>query len=66
MTLFKDYTLTWWQFGLLKSSLMAFGILVGSTWPAVFSGSLAIALLWIVFAVPAIYLVIITLKQAGK
>jgi len=29
---FKTYTVTWWQVGLLKVSLIALGILIGSTW----------------------------------
>ena len=66
MKYFKDYTLSWWQFGLMKISLIALGILIGCTWPAVFGGAWVIALLWGAFAVPAIYLAAVSLKQVGK
>jgi len=66
MTYFKDYTFKWWQFSLLKVSLLALGILIGKTWPAVFSGTGINALLWVVFAVPAVYLAAVAYKQIVK
>ena len=38
MTLFKSFTFTWWQVGLLKLSLLSLGAVVGATWPGVFAG----------------------------
>jgi len=36
--LFQPITFTWWQVGLLKLSLVALGVVVGSTWPGLFVG----------------------------
>ena len=41
MNPFRSYTLEWWQIGLLKISMIAFGIALGATWPGVFAGWLA-------------------------
>ena len=35
MTIFKNYTFTWWQVGLLKFALLFVGIAVGSYWSTV-------------------------------
>jgi hypothetical protein len=61
MNPFKDYTLTWWQFGLLKTAMMAFGLAVGASWPATF-GSL-VPVLWVLFIIPSIYLMYVAFKQ---
>ncbi|HSB78121.1 MAG TPA: hypothetical protein VLM91_05000 [Candidatus Methylomirabilis sp.] len=58
---FKAFRLTWWQAGLLKLSMVALGLAVGSTWPAVFVGWQG--LLWILFVVPGFYLSYMWLKQ---
>ena len=34
MNPFKSYTLTWWQFSLLKTAIIAFGLALGASWPA--------------------------------
>jgi hypothetical protein len=36
MTPFRTLSFTWWQVGLLKFSLLALGLAIGSMWPAVF------------------------------
>jgi hypothetical protein len=36
MNLLKSGTLTWWQVGILKISLLSLGIAIGSTWPEIF------------------------------
>ena len=36
MKIFKDYTLSWWQMGIFKLSLLAIGIAIGANWPQVF------------------------------
>ena len=51
---FQSYTLEWWQIGLLKISMIAFGIALGATWPGVFAGWLAP--LWLVFIAGAVYM----------
>jgi len=61
MTLFKDYTFAWWQLSLLKISMVALGLAVGSLWPAVVSGWRD--LLLVLFVVPAFYLSYVWLKQ---
>ena len=38
MSLFKTFSLTWWQAGLFKLGLLALGIVVGTYWPNVFAG----------------------------
>ncbi len=54
MNPFKSYTLTWWQVGLLKVSMLALGLVIGATWPEEFETWTV--LLWILFATPAAYL----------
>jgi uncharacterized membrane protein len=66
MKIFKDYTLHWWQFGLLKLSLIAFGILLGSRWANMFSTPPITIVLLVLFIVPSLYLIAITLKQTAK
>ena len=61
MNPFTDFTLAWWQVGLLKLSMVAFGLAVGATWPGAFAGW--IGLLWVLFAVPAVYLTFVTFRQ---
>ena len=51
MDSFKTYTVTWWQVGLLKVSLIALGILIGST-AYEFVGRW-IAVVWAVFLLTA-------------
>ena len=36
MSLFKSFTLTWWQAGLLKLAAACVGIIIGATWPEIF------------------------------
>jgi hypothetical protein len=66
MTYFKDYTFHWWEFGLLKISLLALGILAGSYWAGFFSAKNINLMLWAIFFIPAVYLVIAAFKQAGQ
>ena len=66
MKMFQDYSLHWWQFGLLKTSLIAFGILIGSYWADYFKSGPVVLILWAVFLIPSLYLITVTLKQAAK
>ncbi|MBP9757307.1 MAG: hypothetical protein KBD06_01785 [Candidatus Pacebacteria bacterium] len=34
--MFKSSTLTWWQMGLFKASLLAIGVAIGSNWSEIF------------------------------
>jgi hypothetical protein len=61
VTLFKSFTFAWWQLSLFKLSMVAFGILVGSTWPGLFVGWRD--LLVVVFVVPACYVIYLWWKQ---
>jgi hypothetical protein len=58
---FKSYTLTWWQFSLLKTAMIAFGLALGASLPAVIEGW--IPLLWVLFIVPGTYLMVVAFKQ---
>jgi hypothetical protein len=48
---FKSLTLTWWQVILLKVSVIALGVLIGSTWHEFFGRW--IAAVWAVFLLSA-------------
>jgi hypothetical protein len=61
MKFFKSFTFAWWQLSLLKLSMAALGLAVGSTWPGVFAGWRD--LLLILFVVPAFYVSYVWLKQ---
>jgi len=37
MNLFKDTTFTWWQLGIFKWSVAAFGVAVGAHWSEIFA-----------------------------
>ena len=37
MRILKSFTLKWWETGLFKLSLLSLGLLLGSTWPDLFS-----------------------------
>jgi len=58
---YHDYTLTWWQLGLLKLGMLTAGIAIGAGWPHVFAGWTAA--LWVVFAITAVYLMRVSWKQ---
>jgi|GEM_PF-887103 len=58
-----DYRMHWWQIGLLKIAVLAFGILAGAYFYRFFLGGPGILiLLWCLFLIPAIYLVLILPK----
>jgi hypothetical protein len=48
---FKSLTVTWWQVLLLKVSLIALGVLIGSTWHEFFGRWIAVV--WAVFLLTA-------------
>lgn len=51
--LFGPWTIRWWETSILKVTLIAFGVAVGSYWPGIFREY--VTLLVIVFAIGAIY-----------
>lgn len=55
--MFHDYVLSAWQAGALKIAMLAFGIIIGSTWPKFFKKTGIAVLLWIVFVALITYLV---------
>ncbi len=57
----KSFTLSWWQAGLLKLSMLALGLAVGATWPEVFVAWRN--MLVVLFLVPAFYLSYVWLNQ---
>ncbi len=61
LRIFKSYTFAWWQLGLLKISLLALGLAVGSTWPGLFAGWRE--LLLVLFVVPAFYVSYVWIEQ---
>ena len=63
MKIFDSFSLTWWQLGLFKTGLVAFGIAIGAYWSKVFSGHLY--LLISVAAVCLIYVAFLRVKQTG-
>ena len=61
MNIFKNYTMTWWQVGLLKLAVLCIGVVLGSHWPQAFVPYTAILL--IVAIVLGIYLLTIKFKN---
>jgi len=58
---FKSFTFAWWQLSLFKLSMVALGLIVGSTWPGAFVAWRD--LLLVLFVVPAFYMSYLWLKQ---
>ena len=61
MNIFKNYTFSWWQVGLLKLALFSFGLVVGAYWHEVFSQYITVLI--ILGVALAIYIGFISLKQ---
>lgn len=65
MRLLCDYRMHWWQFGLLKITVLCIGILIGAYFSSFFVGRHGLlVLLWFLWLAPAIYLVAV-LPQLG-
>ncbi|MDP3763575.1 MAG: hypothetical protein Q8Q92_02910 [bacterium] len=61
MNIFRDYTFTWWQAGILKVSVVCIGIAIGTNWPQVFAPYTT--LLIVIGVVLGIYLAVISFKK---
>ncbi|MFA6257875.1 MAG: hypothetical protein WC671_02600 [Candidatus Paceibacterota bacterium] len=61
MNIFKNYTYSWWQVGLLKLALFSFGLAVGAYWHEVFSQY--ITLLIVLGVILAIYIGFISFRK---
>jgi len=61
MDIFKNYTFSWWQIGLLKLALFSFGLAIGAFWHEVFSPHITVLI--ILGIVLAIYIGFVSLEQ---
>ncbi len=61
MTIFKNYTFTWWQAGIFKACLLVICIEIGANWPQVFAPYTT--LLVIIGVVLGIYLAYLSFKK---
>ncbi|MGA7494619.1 MAG: hypothetical protein WB930_15985 [Syntrophobacteraceae bacterium] len=61
MNIFKDFTLKWWQAGIFKTVPLSLGIVIGSTWPALFKGWTPF--LFVIFLISGGYVGYVWLKQ---
>jgi len=59
--IFRDYTFTWWQAGILKVSVVCIGVAIGANWPEVFAKYTT--LLIVIAVVLGIYLAVISFKK---
>lgn len=61
MTIFKNYTYSWWQIGVFKLALLAIGVAIGAYWSEIFfQYSFILGLIGILLA---IYIITISFKQ---
>lgn len=61
MNIFKNYTYSWWQVGILKLALLSFGLAVGAYWHEVFSQYITLFVL--IGVVCAVYIGFVSLKK---
>ena len=61
MNIFRNYTFTWWQAGILKISVVCIGVAIGANWPEVFAKYTT--LLIVIAVVLGIYLAVISFKK---
>ena len=57
MNLFKSYTFTWWQMGILKLALLAAGATIGAYWHDFFGSNLiTLIVVWVVAGIYTLYI----------
>ncbi len=61
MTIFKSFTLTWWQAGLFKLCLLSLGAAIGAHWADYFTGLIPVLLA--VAVILGLYLVSVWAKS---
>jgi len=61
MSIFKSFTMKWWQSGLFKISVVSLGIVIGSAWPHIFKARRRFLLL--TYILPGLYLSRVWWKQ---
>ena len=61
MKLFKAYTFSWWQMGVLKLALLAIGAAIGAYWHEFFGANLTTLI--IIAAIATVYTMYLALKQ---
>ena len=64
MNLFKSYTFTWWQIGILKLALLSLGAVIGAYWYDFFGANLAAFI--IIAVIASIIIMFISLKQVKQ
>ena len=62
MNLFKSYTFTWWQIGILKLALLSLGAVIGAYWHDFVGANLTAFI--IIAIIASIIIMFIALKQA--
>ncbi len=62
MNLFKSYTFTWWQIGILKLALLSLGAVIGAYWHDFFGDHLVTFI--IITIITSVIIMIISLKQS--
>lgn len=61
MSFFDNKTFTFWQVGILKISVLCFGLAIGSYWPRVFAP--LIPVLIVICAAAGLYIVYVWMRQ---
>jgi uncharacterized membrane protein len=59
--IFKSYTFTWWQIGIFKLALLAFGAAIGAYWHDFFGANLTALI--IIAVIASVCIVFTSLKQ---
>jgi hypothetical protein len=61
MNLFRSYTFSWWQMGIIKLTLLAIGVSIGVQWESFFE--MYHVFIWSIAIVGSLYGIYISLRQ---
>jgi len=61
MNIFKNYTFSWKQIGILKLALLSIGVIIGSNWHEFFSENMTIVV--VIAVITTAYIMYMSLKQ---